>query len=86
MARLTVRDLLDARGKHQFAMLRVETLDEAEDGSISLVDGDGSAQHFARQQLPGYDASSCAPGVASGGDDCAVRSACRSRSMGQSGR
>lgn len=28
--RLTVRDLLDARGKHQFAMLRVETLDEAE--------------------------------------------------------
>ncbi len=26
----TVRDLLDARGKHQFAMLRVETLDEAE--------------------------------------------------------
>jgi 3-methyl-2-oxobutanoate hydroxymethyltransferase len=30
MARLTVRDLMDARGKHQFAMLRVETLDEAE--------------------------------------------------------
>lgn len=30
MARLTVKDLLDARGKHQFAMLRVETLDEAE--------------------------------------------------------
>lgn len=30
MARLTVRDLLDARGKHQFAMLRVETLEEAE--------------------------------------------------------
>lgn len=28
--RLTVRDLLDQRGKHQFAMLRVETLDEAE--------------------------------------------------------
>lgn len=28
--RLTVRDLLDARGKHQFAMLRVETLEEAE--------------------------------------------------------
>ncbi len=27
--RLTVKDLLDARGKHQFAMLRVETLDEA---------------------------------------------------------
>lgn len=27
---LTVRDLLDARGKHQFAMLRVETLEEAE--------------------------------------------------------
>jgi 3-methyl-2-oxobutanoate hydroxymethyltransferase len=26
----TVRDLLDARGKHQFAMLRVETLEEAE--------------------------------------------------------
>jgi 3-methyl-2-oxobutanoate hydroxymethyltransferase len=26
----TVKDLLDARGKHQFAMLRVETLDEAE--------------------------------------------------------
>ena len=26
--RLTVRDLLDQRGKHQFAMLRVETLDE----------------------------------------------------------
>ncbi len=30
MARLTVKDLLDARGTHQFAMLRVETLDEAE--------------------------------------------------------
>lgn len=30
MARLTVRDLLDARGKHQFAMLRVETIAEAE--------------------------------------------------------
>jgi 3-methyl-2-oxobutanoate hydroxymethyltransferase len=28
--RLTVRDLLDARGTHQFAMLRVETLEEAE--------------------------------------------------------
>ncbi len=28
--RLTVRDLLDARGKHSFAMLRVETLAEAE--------------------------------------------------------
>ena len=28
--RPTVRDLMDARGKHQFAMLRVETLDEAE--------------------------------------------------------
>lgn len=30
MARLTVKDLLDQRGKHQFAMLRVETLEEAE--------------------------------------------------------
>jgi 3-methyl-2-oxobutanoate hydroxymethyltransferase len=30
MPRLTVRDLLDARGKHQFAMLRIETLEEAE--------------------------------------------------------
>ena len=30
MARLTVRDLMDARGSHSFAMLRVETLDEAE--------------------------------------------------------
>jgi 3-methyl-2-oxobutanoate hydroxymethyltransferase len=30
MARLTVRDLMDACGKHQFAMLRVETLEEAE--------------------------------------------------------
>jgi 3-methyl-2-oxobutanoate hydroxymethyltransferase len=30
MARLTVKDLLDQRGKLQFAMLRVETLDEAE--------------------------------------------------------
>lgn len=28
--RLTVRDLLDQRGKHAFAMLRVETLEEAE--------------------------------------------------------
>ena len=27
---LTVKDLLDARGKHQFSMLRVETLEEAE--------------------------------------------------------
>lgn len=30
MARWTVKDLLDQRGKHQFAMLRVETLAEAE--------------------------------------------------------
>jgi 3-methyl-2-oxobutanoate hydroxymethyltransferase len=30
MARPTVKDLRDARGKHQFAMLRVETLEEAE--------------------------------------------------------
>ena len=30
MARPTVRDLLDARGSHQFAMLRVETIEEAE--------------------------------------------------------
>ena len=30
MARLTVKDLRDARGSHQFAMLRVETLEEAE--------------------------------------------------------
>ncbi|MBA4326561.1 MAG: hypothetical protein C0426_16445 [Rhodobacter sp.] len=30
MAPPTVKDLLDARGKHQFAMLRVETLEEAE--------------------------------------------------------
>ena len=30
MARPTVRDLLDQRGKHPFAMLRVETLEEAE--------------------------------------------------------
>lgn len=30
MARLTVKDLRDARGKHQFAMLRVETIEEAE--------------------------------------------------------
>lgn len=30
MARLTVKDLLDQRGKHSFAMLRVESLDEAE--------------------------------------------------------
>lgn len=30
MARLTVRDLMEARGRHQFAMLRVETIEEAE--------------------------------------------------------
>lgn len=30
MARLTVRDLREARGRHSFAMLRVETLEEAE--------------------------------------------------------
>jgi 3-methyl-2-oxobutanoate hydroxymethyltransferase len=30
MARLTVKDLMDQRGKHPFAMLRVETLEEAE--------------------------------------------------------
>ncbi|MFN3577601.1 MAG: 3-methyl-2-oxobutanoate hydroxymethyltransferase [Tabrizicola sp.] len=30
MAPPTVRDLLDARGKHRFAMLRVETMEEAE--------------------------------------------------------
>jgi 3-methyl-2-oxobutanoate hydroxymethyltransferase len=30
VGRLTVKDLIDQRGKHQFAMLRVETLEEAE--------------------------------------------------------
>lgn len=30
MARPTVKDLLDARGKHQFSMLRIETIEEAE--------------------------------------------------------
>jgi 3-methyl-2-oxobutanoate hydroxymethyltransferase len=30
MARLTVKDLRDQRGKHPFAMLRVETIEEAE--------------------------------------------------------
>lgn len=30
MARLTVKDLMDARGRHPFSMLRVETLEEAE--------------------------------------------------------
>lgn len=30
MARPTVRDLIEARGRHQFAMLRVETIEEAE--------------------------------------------------------
>lgn len=30
MARPTVRDLMEARGRHQFAMLRVETIEEAE--------------------------------------------------------
>ncbi len=30
MARPTVRDLMDARGRHRFAMLRVETIEEAE--------------------------------------------------------
>ncbi|MBA3909504.1 MAG: 3-methyl-2-oxobutanoate hydroxymethyltransferase [Rhodobacter sp.] len=30
MARPTVHDLLEARGKHRFAMLRVETIEEAE--------------------------------------------------------
>ncbi len=29
MARPTVRDLMDARGRHRFAMLRVETIEEA---------------------------------------------------------
>lgn len=38
MARLTVKDLLDARGKHQFAMLRVETLKEAEAAARSGVE------------------------------------------------
>lgn len=38
MARLTVKDLLDQRGKHQFAMLRVETLEEAEAASRAGVE------------------------------------------------
>ncbi len=38
MARPTVKDLLDQRGKHAFAMLRVETLDEAEAASRAGVE------------------------------------------------
>lgn len=38
MTRLTVKDLLDARGKHQFAMLRVESLAEAEAASRAGVE------------------------------------------------
>lgn len=38
MARLTVKDLLDQRGKHQFAMLRVETLAEAEAAEMAGVE------------------------------------------------
>lgn len=38
MTRLTVKDLLDARGSHNFAMLRVETLDEAEAASRAGVE------------------------------------------------
>lgn len=36
--RLTVKDLLDQRGKHQFAMLRVETLAEAEAAEAAGVE------------------------------------------------
>ena len=39
MAPPTVKDLLDARGKHQFAMLRVETLEEAEAAEKAGVGG-----------------------------------------------
>lgn len=38
MARLTVKDLREARGKHQFAMLRVETLEEAEAAARAEVE------------------------------------------------
>jgi 3-methyl-2-oxobutanoate hydroxymethyltransferase len=38
MPRPTVRDLLDARGRHAFAMLRVETLEEAEAASRAGVE------------------------------------------------
>lgn len=38
MARLTVKDLLDARGTHAFTMLRVETLEEAEAASRAGVE------------------------------------------------
>jgi 3-methyl-2-oxobutanoate hydroxymethyltransferase len=38
MARLTVKDLMDQRGKHQFAMLRVETLEEAEAAASAGVE------------------------------------------------
>jgi 3-methyl-2-oxobutanoate hydroxymethyltransferase len=38
MGRLTVKDLLDQRGKHSFAMLRVETLAEAEAASKAGVE------------------------------------------------
>ena len=37
MAPPTVRDLLDQRGKHPFAMLRVETLAEAEAAARAVV-------------------------------------------------
>ena len=52
MARLTVKDLLDQRGKHQFAMLRVETLDEAEaaaakDKEAKAARGSGPAKGAA---------------------------------------
>ena len=38
MARLTVKDLLDQRGKHSFAMLRVETVAEDEAASNAGVE------------------------------------------------
>lgn len=37
--RLTVKDLLDQRGKHPFAVLRVETLAEAEAAQKTGAEG-----------------------------------------------
>src|SRR5947207_4092833 len=31
------------------------------DGSVDLIDGNGNAQHFSRQQLPPIDTSTCTP-------------------------
>ena len=53
MARPTVHDLLAMRGSHQYAMLRVETIEEAERdvAKESIVNGSNSTAIYKCERI-----------------------------------